>query len=71
MVVVSLMQHVVVVILVQRLVFCRRGVTFIYFKTIQPSKIYFIRDNKSNKWLLICYIIRVIGILVIIVISNI
>ena len=47
-----------------------RGATFICMKAIQTSKIYSIRDKKSNQWSPICYIIGIIGILVIIVISN-
>ena len=49
---------------------CRHSVVFICLRMIWTSKIYLISDNKSNQWLSICCITGIIGILVIIVISN-
>ena len=47
-----------------------RGATFVCVKVIQTYKIYPISDKKSNQWLSICCRIRIIGILVTIIISN-
>ena len=50
---------------------CRcHSATFICMRVIQTNKIYLISNKKSNQWSSICYIIGIIGILVIIVISN-
>ena len=45
-------------------------VTFIYLRAIKTSKVYPISDKKSNQWSSICCIIEIIGILVIVIISN-
>ena len=51
-------------------IYSRHGVAFICARTIQTSKVYLINDNKSNQWSSICRRTGIIGILVIIVISN-
>ena len=43
---------------------------FICVMVSQSSKVYLMNDNISNQWMSICYSIRIIGILFIIVISN-
>ena len=51
---------------------CRLGAVFIciFVCVIQTSKVYPIRDNELNQWSSICYITKVIGMLVTIVILN-
>ena len=42
----------------------------LFVLAIQMSKVYIIKYDKSNQWSSICYRIRVISIIVIIVLSN-
>ena len=56
------------VILVRHFVFRRRGAMSICVWAIQTSKKYLIKNKKSNQWSSLYA--RVIGILVMIVISN-
>ena len=48
----------------------RLGATFIYVWTVKTSKVYQVRDNKSNQWSSICSKTGVMDIIVTIVISN-
>ena len=55
------------VVLVQGFGFCCRDATFICVWVIQTSKVYPVKDKKSNQWSIICYGFGVISILVTIV----
>ena len=59
------------VVSVQQFGFCRCGAAFICVWTIQISKVYIIRDKKSNQWSSVYCRTGVKCIIVTIVISNI
>ena len=63
------MRHVIVSFRYNVLLFAHRGVTFICELMIPASKVYAIRDNKSNKMSSIYCRTRVIGIIATILIS--
>ena len=58
------------VVLVQQFGFHRCGAAFICVYAIQTSKVYMVRDKKSNQWSSVSCRIEVKGILVTIVISS-
>ena len=50
--------------------FRRRHVTFIYVLAIRTSKVYTIKNKKSNQMLLVCYRTGIKDILITIITSN-